>query len=79
MSFFHVTLIKYLKYCFIFQISDLKNKTTDCYFWHEGLGNRGAIEIGSCVFKFLEKIALDSPNINIIFYSDNCCGQQKNR
>ncbi|CAH0730535.1 unnamed protein product, partial [Brenthis ino] len=48
--------------CLNFTISDLKNKTTDCYFWHEGLGNRGAIEIGSCVFKFLEKIALESPN-----------------
>lgn len=65
--------------CLNFTVTDLKNKTTDCYFWHEGLANRGAIEIGTCVYKFLEKIALESPNINIIFYSDNCCGQQKNR
>ncbi|CAK1600151.1 unnamed protein product [Parnassius mnemosyne] len=65
--------------CLNFTVSDLKNKNTICYFWHEGLGNRGAVEIGSCIFKFLEKVALDTPHIDVVFYSDNCCGQQKNR
>ncbi|XP_045455137.1 uncharacterized protein LOC123666182 [Melitaea cinxia] len=65
--------------CLNFTVTDVKSKSTDCYFWHEGLGNRGAVEIGTCIFKFLEKIALESPSMDIVFYSDNCCGQQKNR
>ncbi|CAG5045303.1 unnamed protein product [Parnassius apollo] len=61
------------------KVTNLKDSVTNCYFWHEGLGNRGAIEIGSCVFKFLKETAERYANSNIIFYSDNCCGQQKNR
>lgn len=26
------------------------NKQETCYFWHEGLVNRGLIEIGSCMY-----------------------------
>ncbi|CAH1286836.1 unnamed protein product [Chrysodeixis includens] len=63
----------------VMPVTDLKDNVTNCYFWHEGLGNREAIEIGSCVFKFLKDTAERHPNSNIIFYSDNCCGQQKNR
>ncbi|CAG4958617.1 unnamed protein product [Parnassius apollo] len=65
--------------CYNFTVSDIKNTTTRCYFWHEGIGNRGAIEIGTCVFEFLKNIAECQPNCDVIFYSDNCCGQQKNR
>ncbi|CAH2094970.1 unnamed protein product [Euphydryas editha] len=62
-------------------ISHLGNDKTDCFFWHEGEANRGADEIGSCVFKFIEKTLLnyDGPGLDLIFYSDNCCGQNKNR
>lgn len=62
-----------------FQVTDVKHKITTCYFWHEGLGNRGSTEIGTCVYKYLENIAECHPNSDIIFYSDNCCGQQKNK
>ncbi|CAF4946537.1 unnamed protein product [Pieris macdunnoughi] len=31
------------------------------------------------LLKFLKETAERYPNSNIIFYSDNCCGQQKNR
>ncbi|XP_072947736.1 uncharacterized protein [Epargyreus clarus] len=65
--------------CLNFTITNIKDNITNCYFWHEGLGNRGAVEIGSCVLKFLKETAERYPNSNIIFYSDNCCGQQKNR
>ncbi|CAG9820783.1 unnamed protein product [Phaedon cochleariae] len=56
--------------------------TTKCYFWHEGVGNRGADEIGSCSFEFIEKeLQSHTSNepIDSIFYSDNCCGQNKNK
>lgn len=51
------------------------------FFWHEGQGNRDAIEIGTCILKYLEEKAntRNDDNLEIVFYSDNCCGQQKNK
>lgn len=63
----------------LFQITDVKNDQTVCYFWHEALGHRGPNEIGSCVYKFLQDVSEKQPDSHIIFYSDNCGGQQKNR
>lgn len=60
-------------------MSNINANTTTCFFWHEGLGHRGSIEIGSCVFKFLEQVAKTQPNSDVVLYSDNCSGQQKNR
>ena len=58
-------------------ISDL------CYFWNETEGKRGANEIGSCVLRYLQQLvdtrADSAKPLNVIFYSDNCCGQQKNK
>ncbi|XP_039760617.1 uncharacterized protein LOC120634216 [Pararge aegeria] len=66
--------------CLNFTICELKADCTHCYFWTEVEGQKGANEIGSCVFKFLQKkSATASSDLNIIFYSDNCCGQQKNQ
>ncbi|CAG4956054.1 unnamed protein product [Parnassius apollo] len=65
--------------CYNLTISNANKRETTCYFWHEGLGNRGAIEIGSCVYKYLQQIAFEKPGCDVIIYSDNCCGQQKNR
>ncbi|CAH0674053.1 unnamed protein product [Spodoptera exigua] len=51
-----------------------------CYFWTESEAKRGAIEIGTCVWQYLEGIC--ESNIeekNVTFYSDNCCGQNKNK
>lgn len=60
-----------------FTITDLIKKNTECYVWDESNGCRGANELGSCVLKYIEK------NIgtykNVVFYSDNCSGQQKNQ
>lgn len=55
-----------------------------CYFWTEADAKRGAIEIGTCVWDYLEELSKpcedDSTAAkNIIFYSDNCCGQNKNK
>ncbi|KAK7600988.1 hypothetical protein V9T40_008429 [Parthenolecanium corni] len=68
-----------------FTISQLQSDKTHCYLWHEGEGNRGAEEIASCVFKFIETTVKEraeednSDDFDIVFYSDNCCGQQKNK
>lgn len=53
-----------------------------CYFWTESDAKRGAVEIGSCVWDYLKKVAAEDDSTdekNIIFYSDNCCGQNKNK
>lgn len=64
-----------------FTICELNKDNSYCYVWSEVDALRGANEIGSCVLKFItEKCqTVDDPNLEIIFYSDNCCGQQKNQ
>ncbi|CAK1598252.1 unnamed protein product [Parnassius mnemosyne] len=65
--------------CFNFTISELRKDHTECYFWTEVEGQRGVNEIGTCVLKYLEKMSSLHPDSDFIFYSDNCCGQQKNQ
>lgn len=68
--------------CFNFTISDLKAKNVDCFFWTEVEGKRGSNEIGTCVLMYIKNLAEKSDNaseLDLIFYSDNCCGQQKNK
>ncbi|XP_053966877.1 uncharacterized protein LOC128868612 isoform X1 [Anastrepha ludens] len=64
-----------------FTICEVGNDSVECFFWHEGEGHRGANEIGSCILKYLEKKAseINNDNLEFTFYSDNCCGQNKNR
>lgn len=67
--------------CLNFTISELGLDHTECYFWDEGEAQRGANEIGTCVLTFLQKKseAANSDLLDAVFYSDNCCGQQKNQ
>lgn len=58
-----------------FTLFDVKKKKGYCYLWHEGVARRGANEIASCVYKFISL----SSNENLVFYSDNCTGQNKNK
>lgn len=46
--------------------------------WDESNGHRDVNELGSCVLLFMKKY-LERGITDIIFYSDNCCGQQKNK
>lgn len=59
------------------------NDAVSCYVWHEGEGIRGTNEIGSCVWNYLndvnKKAVEDGKTIDVIFYTDNCSGQNKNR
>lgn len=51
-----------------------------CFFCNETDAKRGSIEIGSCVYKYLKMIdQIATRPVNIIFYSDNCGGQAKNK
>lgn len=61
------------------QIAEITEDASQCFFWHGGLGNRGATEIGSCVLQYLQDVAMRKPNTDVVFYSDNCGGQQKNK
>ncbi|CAG4992529.1 unnamed protein product [Parnassius apollo] len=68
--------------CYNCTIYDIKTKYVNCYVLHEGEAKHGAIEIGTCVLKYIESLEetakkLDS-KLDLISYSDNCCGQQKN-
>lgn len=64
---------------FNFTVSDLHAKDVECYFCNEIEGKRGATEIGTCILNYFEKITQNKPEpVDVIFYSDNCCGQQKN-
>lgn len=67
--------------CYNFTISDLHAKNVDCYFWTELDGNRGANEIGSCVLQYLQDLVEKNAgnDLHVVFYSDNCSGQQKNK
>lgn len=77
-NFYYVSKVNTLN----FTIYEMKNKNAFCYVWHEGEANRGAIEIGTCVLEYLKSLSRDltaEAKLDIIFYSDNCCGQQKNK
>lgn len=67
--------------CLNFTVSDLKAKDVVCYFWDETEGKRGAVEIASCILDYIQSQIDLNPNkeIDLIFYSDNCGGQQKNK
>lgn len=64
---------------FFLQVTEIGSDKTLCFFWHEGLGHRGVNEIGTGVYKYLEECSITSPGQNVVLYSDNCGGQQKNR
>lgn len=62
--------------CLNLTFYDVTTKQGYCFLWHEGLANRGANEIGSCVFRYLTDHCKEQ---GVIFYSDNCVGQNKNK
>lgn len=61
--------------CFNFTIYNITSKKGHCFVWHEGSGGRGANEIATNVFEFLKTCE----GKNVIFYSDNCSSQNKNK
>ena len=51
----------------------------DCYMWGEVDGKKGANEIGTGIYKYIEKKTAAGNIKEFIFYSDNCPGQNLNR
>ncbi|XP_028129733.1 uncharacterized protein LOC126888266 [Diabrotica virgifera virgifera] len=78
-SFYYISKLNTYNLTF----ASFPDKDVSCYVWHEGEAKRGANEIGSCIWHFLNEINQkginDSKMIDIIFYTDNCTGQNKNR
>jgi hypothetical protein len=50
-----------------------------CHVWHEGIAGRGANEIASCIKDYLQTQSMSSKLTEVIFYSDNCSGQNRNK
>ena len=61
-----------------FTIYNAKTNACICYIWDETNGNRGVNEIGTCVLDYIKSLS-EAGETEIIFYSDNCAGQQKNK
>ena len=49
-----------------------------CDLWNEIIGNRGSNEISSFVWNFI-RLKAESGTKLIIFYTDNCAGQNRNQ
>ncbi|KAJ8889622.1 hypothetical protein PR048_009122 [Dryococelus australis] len=49
----------------------------NCYFWNEASGNNVAIKHASCVYVYIK--STDCNDMPIIFCSDNCYSQNKNK
>ena len=61
-----------------FTIYDVGNNKGHCYTWNESIAKRGPNKISSCLLDFIKK-QLKNGVKKIIFYSDNCGGQNRNR
>lgn len=48
-----------------------------CYLWEETDGNRGSVEIGSCLLKYLEALPITVKYVTM--FSDTCGGQNRNQ
>ena len=59
-------------------IYNAKTNTCNCYIRDETNGNRGVDEIGTCVLDYIKGLS-EAGETEIIFNSDNCAGQQKNK
>ncbi|WAQ93514.1 hypothetical protein MAR_005985, partial [Mya arenaria] len=59
-------------------VYDMANRNGHCFLWNESISNRGACEIARCVYNFIAQKAIEGKT-QFIFYSDNCCSQNKNK
>lgn len=60
-------------------VYDLHTNGISCYVWDKSHAHRGAYEIGTCIFKYLQAMDNTTEDIDVVFYSDNWAGQQKNK
>lgn len=61
-----------------FTIYDASNSDGHCFFvWDETHGNKGSVEIGSCLLKYL--LNLPKTVTHVASFSDTCGGQNRNK
>lgn len=63
---------------FNYTIHDATDKKTYCCMWDESVGGRGANEMASCFFKWLETVPLSPTVKKLVIWSDNCPSQNRN-
>ncbi|CAB3237615.1 unnamed protein product [Arctia plantaginis] len=61
-----------------FTVFNMGTKDATCYMWHEGIANRGANEVASCLYDFIKEHKRKGIT-EFRFWSDNCSGQNRNR
>ena len=61
-----------------FSVYDLGTSDAFCYLWNESISGRGANEIASCIYAYIEEMA-GKGKTKFVFYSDNCWAQNKNK
>lgn len=76
-SFYYVSKLNAFNLSFI--NPNASEKLGHCFVWDESMAHRGANEIGSCVFYYLTERCKLKPGADVVLYSDNCAGQQKNQ
>ena len=60
-------------------IYDCTNKQGYCNFWPEFEGERGSVNIATCLYKHILKFHLENaPKKHIVLFCDSCGGQNKN-
>ena len=56
---------------------ELATNQATCYMWDECTAGRGANQIASCIYNFIQLLPPENTK-EIILYSDSCSGQNKN-
>lgn len=61
-----------------FCIHNVKERKGTMYVWNETSGKRGSSEVASCLDHYVTNV-LDPHFTNLVIFSDNCSGQNKNK
>lgn len=64
--------------CYNFGIHVTDTSSGIMCLWHEGQSSRGGNQMASCLFRVINNMNLTNKR-NLTIWSDNCCGQIKNR
>ncbi|KAK3931453.1 putative dipeptidyl-aminopeptidase B [Frankliniella fusca] len=64
--------------CYNFTVFDCTLKIGTCFVWDQTTGGRGAVEISSCVYKYIQQESLNGLK-ELHIYSDSCWSQNKNQ
>ena len=63
--------------CYNLSFYYLQNASSTWFLWNETEGKRGSCEEGTCLLTYMKSLPITVENV--CFYSDCCCGQNRNR